>query len=246
MNRRTFVQTAGAFASLPMIATAAPAIKPIRLGVIGAGSRGQEDMRQFLRVPGVTVAAVCDIYPPRYEQVNRIVGREVPATSDLKAFLSRGDIDAVLIASPLGHHAEHVIATARTGRPIYGEKALGFTVEDNQKILREIKKNKVLFQIGHQYRYAAWSREAIRRIRAGDIGQPTHAYAYWHRNGNWRREVPRPDPDGKLEHLINWRLYRESSGGLGTELGSHHIDMELGVWGAAQECDGDGEHLPLP
>jgi len=237
MNRRDFLQSvsAAALASTTIARAAAPAVKPVRLGVIGAGSRGQENIRQFLRVPGVSVAAICDIYPPRYEQMNRLVGKEVPHTADHKELLARNDIDAVLIASPVACHAEHVIAAAKTGRPIYGEKALGFTVEDNQNILDAVTSNKVLFQIGHEYRYASWAQEAIRRVHAGEIGTPTHAYAYWHRNGDWRRSVPSPDPDGKLEHLINWRLYRESSGGLGTELGSHHIDMANWVFGEQPE-----------
>lgn len=232
MNRRDFVlSTSAAFATTAFARAAAPAVKPIRLGVIGAGSRGQEDLRQFLRVPGVTVQAICDIYPPRSKQVNNIVGHDVPCTARYQDLLARTDIDAVLIATPVACHAEHVIATAQSGRPIYGEKALGFTVEDNNNILHQVKRSKVLFQIGHEYRYASWVREAMRRVHAGDIGEPTHVYAYWHRNGSWRRQVPQPDPGGKLEHLINWRLYRESSGGLGTELGSHHIDMANWVFG---------------
>lgn len=231
MNRRDFLISTSALATSSFARAAAPAVKPVRLGIIGAGSRGQENMRQFLRIPGVSVQAICDIYPPRSKQVNDIVGHEVPCTPHYQQLLSRSDIDAVLIASPVACHAEHVIASARSGRPIYGEKALGFTVEDNNSILREVKRSKVLFQIGHEYRYAAWAREAIRRVHAGDIGEPTHVYAYWHRNGSWRRQVPQPDPGGRLEHLINWRLYRESSGGLGTELGSHHIDMANWVFG---------------
>jgi len=237
MNRRDFLQSASAaaIASSTIARAATPAVKPVRLGVIGAGSRGQEDLRQFLHVPGVSVEAICDIYPPRYEQVNHLAGKEVPHTTDYNELLARNDIDAVLIASPVGCHAEHVIAAARSGRPIYGEKALGFTVEDNHNILEAVTKNKVLFQIGHEYRYAAWAQEAVRRVHAGDIGTPTHIYAYWHRNGNWRRSVPSPDPDGKLEHLLNWRLYRETSGGLSTELGSHHIDMANWVFGEQPE-----------
>ncbi|MBB5066019.1 Gfo/Idh/MocA family protein [Granulicella mallensis] len=233
MNRRDFLQSASAaaLASTTIARAATPAVKPVRLGVIGAGSRGQEDLRQFLRVPGVSVEAICDIYPPRYEQVNRLAGKQVPATANHHELLARTDLDAILIASPVSLHAEHVIATAKTGRAIYGEKALGFTVEDNHNILAEVTRHKVLFQIGHEYRYAAWAQEAIRRVHAGDIGTPTHIYAYWHRNGDWRRAVPQPDPEGKLEHLINWRLYRETSGGLGTELGSHHIDMANWVFG---------------
>ncbi len=233
MDRRHFLQSASAaaLASTTMARAATPAVKPVRLGVIGAGSRGQEDLRQFLRVPGVSVEAICDIYPPRYEQVNRLVGKQIPNTTDHKELLARNDIDAVLIASPVGCHAEHVIASAQAGKAIYGEKALGFTVDDNHNILAAVTSSKVLFQIGHEYRYASWAQEAIRRVHAGEIGTPTHCYAYWHRNGDWRRTVPSPDPDKKLEHLINWRLYRETSGGLGTELGSHHIDMANWVFG---------------
>jgi predicted dehydrogenase len=233
MNRRDFLQSASAaaLATTSIARAAAPAVKPVRLGIIGAGSRGQEDLRHFLRVPGVSVSAICDIYPPRSAQVNRIAGKTVPMVSDPRELLSRDDIDAVLVASPVGCHAEHVIAAAKSGRPIYGEKALGFTVEDNHNILAAVVESKVPFQIGHEYRYASWVQQAVRRIKAGDIGTPTQIYAYWHRNGDWRRLVPSPDPDGKLEHLINWRLYRETSGGLGTELGSHHIDMANWIFG---------------
>jgi predicted dehydrogenase len=237
MNRRDFLQSAAAAAiAYPSLrSVASPAPNPVRLGIIGAGSRGQEDLRQFLRVPGVSVEAICDIYPERYGQVNRIAGKEVPHTIDPSELLARDDIDAILIASPVGCHAEHVIAAAKAKKAIYGEKALGFTVEDNHRIVEAVTANKALFQIGHEYRYASWAQEAIRRVHAGEIGTPTHVMAYWHRNGDWRRYVPKHDPDGKLEHLINWRLYRESSGGLGTELGSHHIDMANWVFGEQPE-----------
>jgi predicted dehydrogenase len=233
MNRRDFLQSASAaaLASTTIARAAVPAPKPVRIGVIGAGSRGQEDLRQFLHIPGVSLEAICDIYPPRYEQVNHLAGKEIPHTADYKQLLSRSDIDAVIIASPVGLHADHVIAAAKAGKAIYGEKALGFTIDDNHNILKAVTDSKVIFQIGHEYRYATWAQEAIRRVHAGDIGTPTHCYAYWHRNGDWRRSVPSPDTDKKLEHLINWRLYRESSGGLGTELGSHHIDMANWVFG---------------
>ena len=233
MNRRDFVSgvAAAGVAAAARPLRALPATKPLRLGVIGAGSRGQEVMRHFLHVPGVSVTAICDIYDPRFAQVNRIVGHDVWGTKDLHAFLSHGDMDAVLIASPLACHAEHVLATAKTGLPIYGEKAMGFTPDQCHEILKELESRKTLFQIGHQYRYASWVVEAIKRIHAGEIGEPLQIYAYWHRNGNWRRPVPSPDPDKKLEHLINWRLYRETSGGLVTELGSHHIDLANWVFG---------------
>lgn len=236
MDRRRFIASASAAAFAARSSSlAAQNTKPVRLGVIGAGSRGQEVMRHFLHVPGVTVTAICDVYDPRFAQVNRIVGRNVWNTKDVDEFLKHGDIDAVLIASPLAWHAKHVLAAARAGLPIYGEKAFSFQPGENQALLAELSKRKTLFQIGHQYRYASWVVEAVKRIHAGEIGEPTHLYAYWHRNGDWRRPVPSTDPGKKLEHLINWRLYRESSGGLVTELGSHHIDLANWIFGETPE-----------
>jgi predicted dehydrogenase len=46
---------------------------------------------------------------------------------------------------------------------------------------------------------------------------------YWHRNNNWRR--PLPDNDQNLEKKINWRLYKELSAGLLTELMSHQLHV---------------------
>jgi predicted dehydrogenase len=207
----------------------------LRVGVIGPGSRGQEVIRHLLHVPGVQIAAVCDIYEPRYAEVNRLVGANVPATKDYRELLERKDLDAIYVATPISLHAEHVLAALKTSRPVYGEKAMGFTPEQCKEIYAEATAPGALFQVGHQYRYAPWVRAAVEEIKKGKIGEPTHVYAYWHRNNNWRRPVPSPDPGGGLEHLINWRLYRETSGGLVTELGSHHIDIANWVFDAIPE-----------
>jgi predicted dehydrogenase len=71
----------------------------------------------------------------------------------------------------------------------------------------------------------------MRHIREGEIGRVMHVYGYWHRNTNWRRPVPDP----KFERLINWRMYKEYSGGLAAELGSHQIDVANWVFGALPE-----------
>lgn len=201
---------------------------PVRIGVIGPGSRGKELIRQLLHVPGVQITAVCDVYEPRFAEVNALVGRDVPGTKDYRELLQRNDLDAIYIATPLAFHCEHVIAALRSRRPVYGEKALAFTPEQCQQVLHEATQPGRLYQVGHEYRYASWVQEAIRKIQAGAIGEPTHVYAYWHRNNSWRRPVPNPS----LEHLINWRLYRETSGGLVTELGSHQIDIANWVFGS--------------
>lgn len=245
MNRRRLLQgislgvlSAKLTSSLPLYGSSmeAEATEPakeiaandrVNVGVIGPGSRGKELIRQLLRTPGVEIAAVCDVYEPRFTQVNELVGKKVPACKDYRELLERKDLDAIFVATPPIFHARHAMAAMRSGRPVYCEKIIGFTPEDCADVTRAVAATGQIFQVGHQMRYGSWIREAVERVHKGEIGEPTQVYAYWHRRNNWRREVPTPD----MEHLINWRLYKETSGGLFEELGSHHIDIANWVFG---------------
>ncbi len=200
---------------------------PFRLGIIGAGSRGQELIRSFLRVPGVSVAAMADVYEPRFAQLNRLCGKQVAGYKDYRALLQRKDLDAVIVATPLGLHGEHVIAALSSGHNVYGEKVMAYTVEQANGIVAAASEPNRIYQIGHQYRYSPWIRAAVLRVQQGEIGDVTHIMGYWNRNNDWRRPVP----DRSFEHLINWRLYHEWSLGLNAELGSHHMDIANWVFG---------------
>jgi predicted dehydrogenase len=241
MNRRDLIQGVSAsLVSVRLISNPLLHAEPqhrvsaddrVRVGVVGPGSRGQELIRQLLRVRGVEIAAVCDVYEPRFAEVNTLVGKQVPGYLSFHEFLEHKDIDCIFIATPPVYHAPYAIAAMKNGLPVYGEKTIGFTPEDCTSVVHAVNATGQIFQVGHQLRYASWVRESIKRVHAGQIGEPTHVYAYWHRSDDWRREVPNP----KLEHLINWRLYRESSGGLLEELGSHHIDITNWVFGEAPQ-----------
>jgi len=188
-------------------------------------------MRYFLRVPGVRVAGLCDVYEPRFAAARKITGEDTPVYRDHRRLLEARDLDAIIVATPLSFHAEHVIAALQSGRHVYGEKSMGFTVEHSEKIVEAVRRSGKHFQVGHQYRYAPWFQQVVQRVSKGEIGNVTHIYGYWHRNGNWRRPVPDP----KFERLINWRMYKEYSGGLTAELGSHLIDFANWVFGAMPE-----------
>jgi predicted dehydrogenase len=236
MDRRAFLKAtaAGVAASAGGIVGRARGGRPvapsdrINVGIVGPGSRGQELMRYMLRVPGVKFVALADVWDARFAAARKITEEETPAFADYRRLLDLRDLDVIVVATPLYLHGEHMVAALRSGRHVYGEKSLGFTVDHCNRILAAARASAKQFQVGHQYRYAPWFQEAIKRVHAGEIGQVTHIHGYWHRNNNWRRPVPEP----RLERLINWRMYREYSGGLMAELGSHQIDVANWVYGA--------------
>lgn len=243
MERRDFIKSVSVGAAgVTLMGTKAPIVtenrRPvppsdqIRVGVIGVGSRGQWIMQRMLRVSGVRVSALCDVYEERFAEAREITGEETAVYTDYRRLLDEkgSDLDVVLIGSPLRFHAAHVTAALEAGCHVYGEKAMAFTADGCDQIVETVERTGQRFQIGHQYRYAPWCQEAMRRIRDGEIGRVTHVFAYWHRNNNWRRPVPEEKPDSlsefeSLEELINWRMYLDYSRGLLAELGSHQIDL---------------------
>ncbi|HWC16818.1 MAG TPA: Gfo/Idh/MocA family oxidoreductase, partial [Terriglobales bacterium] len=240
MNRREFIgRAAGALGGTLLLGESANLFAKapsdqIHIGIIGVGSRGQQLMRTFLRVPGVRFAGLCDVYEPRFSAGRKITNENTPIYHDYRELLAAPDIDAVIVSTPLSMHSEHIVAVLESGRHVYGEKSMALTVEQCDRVLDAVKRFGKHYQVGLQYHYAPWYQEVLRRIQAGKLGRVTQIYAYWHRNNSWRRPVP-PGGDAKLERLINWRLYKEYSGGLLAELGSHHINFANEVFGALPE-----------
>jgi predicted dehydrogenase len=239
MNRRRFLGTAAgavAMTALPARAGQAQKVPPsdqLSVGIIGVGSRGREVMRNLLRVPGVKIGALCDVYEPRFAEARRVLDAEVPTFLDYRKLLEVRGLDFIVVATPLYLHAEHVIASLDSGRHVFGEKDMAMTVPECDRIIAVVKRTGKKYQVGLQYHYAPWYIEGLNRIRAGKIGQVTQVFCYWHRNNDWRRPVPGKDP--KLERLINWRMYREYSGGLLAELGSHHLHFAARILGGMPE-----------
>jgi len=115
-SRRKFLQQIGAtslvaasspFASLANQAKAEERIlqyernvsanDKIRIGVIGYGVQGHFDLRTALKVPGVELAGICDLYTGRIENAKEQYGKDLFTTTNYKDILDRKDIDAVFI-----------------------------------------------------------------------------------------------------------------------------------------------------
>lgn len=192
----------------------------VRLGLIGAGSRGGLLMDHLLQTPGVAVAGVCDVYPPHLERAIAATSGKAKGYADYRALLDAPDIDAVVIATPLDLHAPMCLAAFSAGKGVFCEKSLARTIDDCKAVARAASASPHVFQVGHQRLFDLRFLTALDHMRAGALGPITQIRAYWHRNLSWRRPAP-----ADLDRLINWRLYRDRSAGLMGELGSHHLHV---------------------
>ena len=201
----------------------------IRWGMIGPGSRGQELLRNLSKSKVGQCIALCDVYPVNLKKGIETVGGNPTGYDDYRKMLERKDLDAVLIATPLHLHAQMTLDSLSAGKHVFCEKTLVFKEEEVKAVKEAAAAHpKQVLQVGLQRRYSLIYRMGMEMIKRGALGKVTHVRAQWHRNGNWRRTVKDP----KLERQINWRMYKEYSGGLMAELGSHQTDIANWAFGA--------------
>ena len=191
-----------------------------RIAIIGTGSRGQYHIHNLLQIPHARIVALCDDYAPNLDAASALVP-SARRYSDYRRVLEAGDIDGVVIATPLNWHAPMVLDALSAGKHVFCEKAMARTMDECKAIYEAYRHSDKVLYFCMQRMYDEKYIRGMQLIRDGLIGDIVGMRCHWFRNADWRRPVPSPE----LERRINWRLYRESSGGLMTELASHQLEV---------------------
>lgn len=193
----------------------------VRLGVVGTGDRGRALIQNILKTKNCTVAAICDSYAPHLARGRALVPAGTRSFTDYRAMLDTRGIDAVVIATPLDLHAQQTFMALDAGLHVWCEKAMARTIADCGAMITRARGARKVLQIGHQRMFHPTYLAARKRAAAGEIGTITQVRASWHRNKSWRRPVASDATDRQ----INWRLYRDRSAGLMTELATHQLQV---------------------
>lgn len=227
MSRRTFIKQSGLiagglFLNDQLYASLLKAdFKKLNIGVIGCGDRGTGIIKVMQQLPAYfNVVAVCDNLDFRLKNALNIV--PVKSFKNYNQLLEDKNIDAVVIATPLNLHFEIAKAALLAYKHVYLEKAMTHTIAQAIELTNITQKySKQTLQVGHQYRSSPLYYKVKEMIKSGYLGKVTQIDARWDRNWNWRRPVP----NNYTDRQINWRMYKEYSGGLPAELLSHQIDF---------------------
>ncbi len=230
MSRRSFIQHAGLLAG--GLVLGGPFIKSfgntadtrIKIGVIGCGDRGRGLMMVMKKIPSqFEIVAICDVLAIQLEQAKKIMaGQPVKSFSDYRKLLDDKSVQAVVIATPLNLHYQMSVAALAAGKHVFQEKTMTYSIEEALELPKQVKRYPhLVFQVGHQYRYVPLYYRVKEMIDKGYLGKVTQIDCRWDRNASWRRPVPA----GYTDRQINWRMYKEYSGGLVAELLSHQIDF---------------------
>ena len=122
--------------------------KRIRLGVWGLG-RGAT-LITTANMLNIDVVAGCDINPIMRENF-RAVCPEAFITDNATEFLSRKDVDAVLIATFFPAHAEHAIAALNAGKHVMCEVTAFFTPAEGVRLAEAVEKSGKVYHLLENY-----------------------------------------------------------------------------------------------
>lgn len=212
----------------------------INLGLIGSGIQGIYDTTQALRVAGVQLVAVCDLYSGRLDRAKELWGNDLFTTRDYRKLLARKDIDAVLIATPDHWHKKITIDALKAGKHVYCEKPMVQKFEEGDEIIAAQKSSGKLCQIGSQGMSSLGNEKAKQLYEDGAIGDIVMLDMYNDRysaEGAWQYPIP-PDANAdtidfdtflgkapkvpyELKRFFRWRNYQDYGTGVAGDLFVH-------------------------
>jgi predicted dehydrogenase len=162
--------------------------------------------------------------------------------SDHRELLADPEIEAVVIAVPLVAHAPLALEALKAGKHVLTEKLMAHNITECKEMIKVAREQKKLLAVGHQRHYSVLYDNANDLVQRGLLGDIRFIRAQWHRNNSfpgrdsWRKRIDAADRTSlkdknlkdysfeDIEHLVNWRLYNSTGGGLMAELGSHQLD----------------------
>ena len=264
MKRRSFISQVLATGSAPWIIPAhvlrsetAPSNK-VTLGVIGVGSQGTHDMRNFLNQDDVRVVAISDVNKQNLDRARGFI-KEAYGSADVKQYPDFRDlnrdkgIDAVLMALPVHWHSIPAADAILNGKHIYHEKPMGMSFEEARHVRAAVRKTGVVFQFGTQQRSDLkfrWASELALNGRLGKIKEiqvgveggrqtelfpemPVPDYLDWDR---WVGPAPlTPFNPKKIERAFHENMTHFSLGMISC-WGIHHLD--IAQWGNGTDDTG--------
>jgi predicted dehydrogenase len=188
--------------------------RPIRIGLIGAGQRGQQHLENYQQVPGAEIVAVADI---NEALAHRVADRfKIPHVyTDYSELLQRDDLEAVDVCLHNNLHRPVAVAAMEAGLDVYCEKPMAGSYAD-AKIMydtaRALGRN-LSIQLFTLFRPE--TRAAKTLIDEGSLGELYHA-----RSTGFRRRG-RPYVDGYGTSTFVQK--RHAAGGALYDMGVYHI-----------------------
>jgi len=190
LNRRTFMKAAGAVsaaaaAGLQPQTAGARSDTPVRVGVVGVGSRGSYLTKVLMSIDGVEIPALCDINPDHLARSQKDVvdaGRPRPegysrGPWDFQRLCDRDDLDAVLTATPWEWHTPVAVAAMKAGKYAATEVPAAVTVDECWELVETSESTRMPCMMLENVNYFRNVMMVLNMVRQNLFGELLHCEA---------------------------------------------------------------------
>lgn len=191
----------------------------LKVGIVGAGGFASFASQAFLKVPGVRVVAVYDIY----DQACKKMSLELLARpyTDYESFLQDENIDLVYIASPPFLHYAQSKAALYAGKHVICEKPAAIHTAEAEELVEYARSKDLLYVVDLMQRYNPLTLMVDKMVKNKLLGEFLHGF--FENYASDQKLIP--------EH---WFWNEEISGGIFIEHGVHFFDLFSGWLGKGE------------
>lgn len=254
----------------------------INIAAIGLGRQCLSVSKGFTKIDGVRIVGCADVYQDKctryvndvqtWYKERGIDAAPVKIYDSYEAIIADPDIHAVIVTTPDHWHAAIAIAALNAGKDVYLEKPLTFTIYEGQELVKAVRNNGRILQVGCQQRSDPAFQHAVKMVQEGKLGK-IHSIKAKFGAPPTPYDLPRTKLPAGLDwdkwlgplplyvhysHDMNppisleprqdedcwgaWRWYRETGGGYTTDWGAHMID--IAQWAIGMDGRGPVEVIP--
>ena len=161
----------------------APAVEPVRIGLIGCGRISAAYLAAAPDYPVLDFVACADIDRPA---AARVAGEYGLQALDVDALLARSDVEAVLNLTVPAAHAPVNLAALQAGKHVYCEKPFAVDPAAGAKVLAAARERGLRVGSAPDTFLGAGQQTVRALIDAGRIGRVVAATAIWMGHGHER------------------------------------------------------------
>ena len=188
-------------------------MKKLRLGIVGAGSRG---IHCFGKLTGLRtdaeIVALCDTNSVRMKKGAEILKITPQFYGSLPEMIKGANLDGVIITTPDFFHEQHAVEALEGGVNVFVDKPLATTVKGCQRIIAAAEKSGLNVMIGFNLRHYSVLKKLKQIIEEGTLGR-----IFLIENREFY--------GGGRTYMARWNRDYASCGGLWIHKGSHDFDV---------------------
>ena len=186
----------------------------LKFALVGCGriAKRHSELLGFDQIRGAKLVAVCDNV---VDKAIKIAGQfGISSYEDMDKMMISESIDVVVVLTPSGLHAEHVVNLSKYGKHIMVEKPMALTIEDTEDMISACDVNHIKLFVIKQNRFNVPVVKLKETLDSGRFGKLTLGTV----RVRWARHQAYYDQD-------SWRGTWSMDGGVLTNQASHHVDM---------------------